>query len=198
MIRMLGGLTLAFAIGLAAPSGALAKTSERTTTYAINGVTGMSLYKSMSARGPRHGFLSRAIAQTSYKIEWDADVHARGRACSVVSARPTLSITYAYPQPSQKLSPKVQRAWNRFMAGVRKHEQMHGRLAKDMTAAAARAVKGLRIANDPSCRRVRQEVKKRAEKIYQTYEARQEKFDRDEHRDGGNIDRLILALIKAK
>jgi hypothetical protein len=50
----------------------------------------------------------------------------------------------------------------------------------------------------PSCRRVRQEVKKRAEKIYQTYEARQEKFDRDEHRDGGNIDRLILALIKAK
>ena len=37
-----------------------------------------------------------------------------------------------------------------------------------------------------------------ADKIYAAYEARQIKFDAREHRDGGNIDRLILGLVKGR
>ncbi len=46
----------------------------RTKTYAISGKNGVELYQSMVRRGPRHGFLSRAIAQTSYTVEWQAEV----------------------------------------------------------------------------------------------------------------------------
>src|ERR1044071_4445926 len=69
----------------------------RTKTYAISGKNGVELYQSMVRRGPRHGFLSRAIAQTSYTVEWEAEVVSQGSVCRVVKAQPVLSLTYTYP-----------------------------------------------------------------------------------------------------
>lgn len=172
--------------------------NSRTTYYAISGSNGMQLYLSMVRRGPRHGLLSRAIAQTSYRVEWDARVEAADGVCRVTSARPKLSITYAYPRPAEKMSPAVKARWNRFMTGVRRHEETHGRLAQQMVDAAYKSVRGLKIAGDSSCRKTRREMKRRTDAAYALYEARQVRFDEVEHRDGGNIDRLILALIKAK
>ena len=172
--------------------------TSKTTYYSIPGANGMQLYLSMVKRGPRHGLLSRAIAQTSYRVAWDAQVEWANGVCRVTSARPTLSITYAYPKPTERISPQVKARWNRFMAGVRRHEETHGRLARQMVDAAYKSVRGLKIAGDTSCRKTQREMKRRANATYALYEARQVRFDEVEHRDGGNIDRLILALIKAK
>jgi len=170
----------------------------KTRTYAVSGANGADLYQSMVRRGPRHGFVSRAIAQTSYTVEWQAEVVSSANACRVVRAQPVLSITYTYPQPSRSMSAEMRGRWQRFMTGVKKHEEKHGAIASEMVRAAEASVKGLRVKNDPSCRKTRVEVKKRADKIYAAYEARQIAFDAREHRDGGNIDRLILGLVKGR
>ena len=167
----------------------------RTQTYAISGKTGAELYNSLQSRGPRHGFLSRAIAQTSYKVEWYSEVVETGGTCRLVRAEPTLQITYTYPQPTQAMTRDTRRRWAAFMSGVKRHEQRHGAMARQMVRAAQAAVRGLKMAGDPSCRKTRAEVRRRATAIYATYEARQRAFDAKEHRDGGNIDRMIAALV---
>ena len=43
----------------------------KTATYSISGKDGNALLDAMDRRGPKHGFLTRAIAQTSYTITWD-------------------------------------------------------------------------------------------------------------------------------
>jgi predicted secreted Zn-dependent protease len=182
----------------AATVAAAEQVQVKTRTYAISGKTGAELYQAMVRQGPRHGFVSRAIAQTSYTVEWQAEVVSQGSGCRVVRARPVLSITYTYPQPSRTMSADLSRRWQRFMAGVKKHEQKHGAIAREMVRAAEASVKGLKVPDDPACRKTRVEVKQRADKIYAAYEARQLKFDAREHRDGGNIDRLILGLVKGK
>lgn len=183
---------------LAQAAEAADKVSIKTKTYSISGKTGAELYASMVRYGPRHGLLSRAIAQTSYKVDWDAKLVADAGVCRVAAAKPTLALTYAYPKPSSDLSPVVRQRWAKFMVGVRKHEETHGRLARQMVAAAALSVKDLQTAGDPTCRKTRAEVKRRASKVYALYEAKQIQFDKAEHRDRGNIDGLIRSLIKAK
>lgn len=188
------GVTLLCASAVVAQ--AADRTKVGTATYPISGVTGAELYASMQRHGPRHGFLSRAIAQTSYKVEWHAEVEADGDVCRVVEAYPMLDMTYTFPEPAENLSPAVRKRWRAFMAGVKRHEERHGALARQMVRAAEAAVKGLTIRGDRSCSKTRWEVRRRANAVYATYEARQRAFDAKEHRDRGNIDRLIRALIR--
>lgn len=190
------GAIVAMVLAMATTTGAAERVKIKTQNYAISGKSGAELYASMVRHGPRHGFLSRAIAQTSYTVEWQAEVVSKGGTCRVMQARPVLSITYTYPQPSRTMSPEMARRWSKFMAGVKRHEQTHGSIAREMVRAAEVAVKGLKVSDDPSCRKTRMEVKRRADAIYAAYEARQIKFDAREHRDRGNIDRLILSLVK--
>lgn len=185
-----------FATGTAIAAAEQVKVKTR--TYAISGRNGAELYQSMVRQGPRHGFVSRAIAQTSYTVEWQAEVVSAGAACRVVRALPVLSVTYTYPQPSRAMSAEMNQRWRRFMTGVKKHEERHGSIARQMVRSAEASVRNLKVGNDPGCIRTRAEVKKRADKIYAAYEARQIKFDAREHRDGGNIDRLILGLVKGR
>lgn len=184
---------LCFVLGAAS---AAERVTIKTKYYAVSGSSGLQLYASMVKRGPKQGFTSRAIAQTAYTVNWNAEVKPSGGGCRVVSAVPQLSITYTYPKPAGPVSPALQKRWSRFMVGVRKHEEKHGRLAREMVDVAVRSVRGLKMANDPSCRKLRADIKRRARAIYDNYEARQEKFDAIEHKDGSNIDRLIGALVK--
>ena len=150
----------------------------------------------MVKRGPRHGLLSRAIAQTSYRVIWNTRAERADGGCRSTSGRPTLNITYAYPMPPESISPALRARWNRFMVGVRRHEEMHGKIARRMVDEAYRSIRVLRIAGDPTCKTTKRELRRRTQAVYARYEARQEQFDRIEHRDGGKIDRLIMALVK--
>lgn len=190
------GRAIAVATLVVACGGALAAEHVTTRTYSISGDTGEELLASMQRKGPRHGFLSRAIAQTAYTVKWDAKVATDGKSCRVIRAKPILDMTYSFPEPSERLSPQMRPRWATFMVGVRKHEGQHGAMARAMVRAAESAVKSVRMADDPDCRKTGREVKLRADAIYETYEARQRAFDMREHRDKGNIERLIRALIK--
>jgi predicted secreted Zn-dependent protease len=169
------------------------KVSEKTRGYEIAGRTGAALLAAMDRRGPKHGFLTRAIAQTRYSVSWKIEWGETRTACRVKSIEGKLDITYTYPN-ARGLPPPLERRWARFLAGVRKHEKAHGDIARQMARAVEKSVAKLSVDDDPGCRRARAEAKGRMTAIYADYEARQIKFDAREHREGGRVEGLIGAL----
>jgi len=179
---------------LALPAAADVKISVKTKSYAISGKTGTELLAAMDRRGPKHGFLTRAIAQTSYGVSWEIDWVVKNNTCRVRSSEAKLTVTYTYPEVSGAMTADMAKRWARFFKGVKKHEEMHGTLARRMVAAADKAVTGFSVKNDPSCRKAQAAVKKRVGAIYADYEAKQFHFDDVEHRQGGSVEALVRAL----
>lgn len=179
------------------PSVADAKitTSVKIETYRVSGQTGAALVKAMDRNGPRHGFMARAIAQTRYTVAWGLGWSVRGDRCRLASTAIDLDINYRYPALAPGAPAEIVRRWARFMAGVKRHEEMHGQIARQMAAAAEKSVARVAFDADPSCRRAKAEVARRVKAIYAQYEARQQAFDAREHAAGGKVDRLVSSLI---
>lgn len=182
------------ALGATSPPAAAAKILVKTRTYAVTGDSGAALVKAMDRSGPRHGFMTRAIAQTSYTVDWDLQVTRAKDACRLVRAVPTLHVSYVFPR-AVNLPPALAKRWKRFLAGVRGHEKTHGRIASEMVQAASSSASGVVMRPDPSCSRTRREARRRIDAVYARYEARQVAFDKREHADGGKVERLVDALI---
>ncbi len=120
--------------------------------------TGAGLIEAMDRNGPKHGFMTHAIAQTSYTVDWDLDVGQDNGVCRLRQANGTLNITYTYPRVASAVTPALQKRWKRFFAGVRTHEETHGRIAGQMMRATERSVRRLKVANDPHCNKTRREA----------------------------------------
>jgi predicted secreted Zn-dependent protease len=190
------GICIALMACLAAsPAFCGVKTSVKTETYSIVGNTGEALLDSMDRRGPRHGLRARAMAQTRYKVEWDVDWLKSGSKCRLKSADATLSIVYRYPSLARPASRKLERRWKAFMAGVRRHEEMHGQLARRMVLVADKSVSRL-VGRDDLCVRSQRQFQRIIDAVYAKYEARQAWFDDVEHGAGGNVDRLLDMLTR--
>ncbi|NGO54359.1 DUF922 domain-containing protein [Mesorhizobium camelthorni] len=179
----------------ASPALCGVKTTIRTETYSIAGNTGEALLDSMDRNGPRHGLLARAMAQTRYKVGWDVDWLRSGSKCRLKSADATLSIVYRYPELTRPAPRKLERRWKAFLAGVRKHEEMHGQLARQMVLAAHNSVSRL-ARKDDLCIRSQRQFDRIIDAVYAKYEARQAQFDDVEHGEGGNVDRLLFMLTR--
>jgi predicted secreted Zn-dependent protease len=195
-MRLIGfGPLVVLASAVAWPAFAGVKTTVRTETYAIAGNTGEALLDAMDRRGPRHGLRARAMAQTRYKVEWNDEWLRSGSKCRLKSADATLSIVYRYPALVRPASRKLERRWKAFMAGVRQHEEMHGRLARQMVLAAYKSVSRL-ARSDDLCIRSQRQFDRIIDAVYAKYEARQARFDDVEHGAGGNVDRLLDMLTR--
>ncbi len=181
---------------LAGTASAEVRVTEKTGSYAISGRSGAALLDAMDRRGPKHGFLTRAIAQTRYAMSWKIEWGESAKSCRVRRLAGELAITYTYPHVSGRLPADLHRKWATFLAGVQNHEQMHGRLARQMARAAEKSVGRLTVANDPGCRKGRREAKRRMNAVYADYEARQLAFDAREHRSGGPVEHLIEELVR--
>jgi predicted secreted Zn-dependent protease len=171
------------------------KVSEKTKTYQIAGKTGEALLSAMDRRGPKHGFLTRAIAQTRYSVSWTIEWGETRTACRVRRVDGALDITYTFPA-ARNLSPALDRLWDRFLAGVKKHESAHGAMARQMAKAVEKSIAGVSVNGDRGCRKARSTVKQRMTAIYAEYETGQIRFDSQEHREGGKVEALIEALLR--
>jgi len=194
-LRMIaGGLAAGLLMG-SQPLAAEWKAVEREVPYKIQGTTGPELYASIGERGPEVGGLTRTIAHTTFKLTWTRDYQPRNGGCVLASARPKLTITYTLPKPASRLSGNVRSNWNLFITGVREHEKVHGQMIKDMVREIERISVGLTVENDPSCKKIRQELTSRLAAISQEQRRKSRDFDRVELGDGGNIQQLILRLV---
>ncbi|MBN9218854.1 MAG: DUF922 domain-containing protein [Mesorhizobium sp.] len=183
--------------GFASAAQADVKVLVKTQTYDVAGATGEALIRSMDRNGPRHGFMARAIAQTSYTKDWDFDFAKSRGACRIAKANGTLNLTFTYPRVTSVLPPPLDRRWARFFEGVRKHEETHGEIARQMMQATEKTLTGLAVPNDPECSQTRREARKRIAEVFDEYEARQNAFDAREHREGGHVEYLVDALEKS-
>ncbi|RWA71053.1 DUF922 domain-containing protein [Mesorhizobium sp. M1C.F.Ca.ET.193.01.1.1] len=190
-------LTCLITIGALCAPQALAGTRVlvQTRSYDIAGNSGAALVAAMDSRGPKHGFMTHAIAQTAYTVDWELGVIQDKGACRLKQANGTLNLFYTFPRVASPATPALKTRWNRFFAGVRAHEQTHGRIAREMMRATERSIVGLRVAGDPYCYKARREARQRIQATYAEYEARQNAFDAREHRDGGHVEHLIAALM---
>lgn len=196
-LRAVLGCLLLVAFG-AGSAQAGVRITEKTRTYSISGGSGAALLEAMDRRGPKHGFLTRAIAQTSYSVSWKIEWAETRSACRVRQVDGHLDITYTYPKPAEAMPAELRKRWNGFISGVRVHEEHHGVLARQMVAAAERSMSRVSIRNDRGCVRAKREVKRRMAAIYADYEKRQIAFDAREHRDGGKVEGLISALVRGR
>jgi len=189
-------LTCLVAVGALCAPEALAGTKAvvQTRTYDVVGSSGAALVDAMDSKGPRHGFMTHAIATTAYTVDWNLDAREANGFCRVQRANGTLNLFYTFPRLASPATPALKRRWNRFFAGVRAHEETHGRIAREMMRATEKSITGLRIANDPSCYKARREAQLRIRAVYTEYEAKQNAFDRREHSNGGHVEHLIAAL----
>lgn len=192
ILPLLACLPVFFAGAL--PARADLQVTVETKTYPVTGRNGAALVTAMDRHGPRQGFMTRAIAQTSYTVDWGFQVERKDRACRLAGVEPTLHVIYILPE-AKGLSPRLLRRWKVFLRGVIVHEREHGRMAVAMVRAGVRAVSGLGFANDPSCNRARREAQRRADAVYAQYEVRQAAFDEVEHGEGGKVEKLVDALI---
>ncbi len=179
-----------------APASAGWQAVEKVETYTIAGKTGPELYESIGQKGPKvRDGTARAIAHTNFKLTWTRNYVPKDGACTLVSAVPKLIITYTLPKPAGKLPAPVAGNWESFIAGIRAHEKVHGELIRTMTEEIEAATVGLSVPGDPKCSKIRQEMTRRLTAIYETYKRRNRDFEQSEMSAGGNVQRLILALV---
>lgn len=190
-------IVLAFLALVAISAGAAAdwRPVERIEHYTVAGTTGIELYRSIGEKGPSVG-IGRAIAYTDFDLLWSRDYRPQpDGSCVLVSARPSLTITYRLPRPAAPLPPATQRLWDSFIAGVERHERVHGEIILDMTRQIEAVSVGLRAENDPGCQKVRAELQRKLVGISEERHARNREFDRVELSEGGNVHQLVLALV---
>lgn len=180
----------------ALPARALDWTAtERTVHYAIDGSTGMSLYRSIGANGPMVS-LRRAIALTEYELLWGRDYVPDGSACRLAEVRPFLTITYRLPRPRGALDGGTQAKWSAFIAGITAHEHVHGALMRGMVDDIIGETLGLVVPDDPGCQKIRAEVERRVIAAHARYKAKNRAFEASEMAPGGNIRGLIMGLVQ--
>ncbi len=183
-------------LGLA-PAGSNAadwSPQEKVSAYAIDGETGIDLYRSIGEKGPAIG-PTRVIAHTTFKLTWRRDYQRRGRDCVLASAVPKLIITYTLPKPRRKLTGQMAARWKTFIDGIAAHERVHGADIITMVRAIEQESVGLTATNDPDCRKIREDLTQRLGRLSNEQRAKSRAFDQVEMSEGGNVQRLILALV---
>ena len=165
--------------------------------YAVSGVAGPDLYTAIGDKGPLIGKV-RTIAHTNWDLKWRRDYQPDGSACVLKSALPFLTITTTLPKPATKLSGSAASLWKTFSDGITAHEKVHGQDIVAMTQEIIAATVGLRQENDVGCKAIRAEVLMRVTAANEAYKAKSRAFDQLEMSDGGNVHRLILALVNGR
>jgi predicted secreted Zn-dependent protease len=166
-------------------------------TYAITGTSGAELYDSIGERGPLLGPKIRAIAHTDFKLTWTRKYEPQpDGACTITVNIPKVIITYTLPKPAAQLPASTRRSWQKFIAGVEAHERVHGGYIKDMVKEIEAMSVGFSMPDDPKCSKIRVELTKRLGEISKKERQRNVDFDKVEFSDGGNLQQLVLKLVR--
>lgn len=189
-----------FALGAVwiTPAHAEWRAIEKIENYSVSGTSGAALYASIGQKGPQIGKNIRTIAHTNYTLTWTRKYKTDDGNCTLVSAKPKLTITYTLPKPAQKLPPETAKSWQVFFSGIEKHEHIHGDYIKEMVQKIEAATVGMSVANDPKCTKFKTELNQKLSVLFQEQRQRGRDFDKSDMAQGGNIHQLILGLVNSQ
>jgi predicted secreted Zn-dependent protease len=189
------GVILAMSWLLVAPAIAQGLPPISEKTYSVSGTTGLELYTSISKNGPNGG---GHVAQTRFKLTWKRLFDERGGSCFLVHAKPQLSMTQTYPEPTGKLSADMQRRWDKFMRAAREHEQTHARMIAEMVRTTEASLAGSFEPNDRTCAKVKKSVAAKIDQGYQAHRKRSRAFDKQELGFGGRMFVVLEDLVNER
>lgn len=167
---------------------------ERVEAYNVQGASGLEIYQSIGARGPKLG-VARVIAHTGFKLTWTRKYERQGDACVITVNKPKLVITYTLPKLKSKLAEPLKTRWDTFITGVTAHEKVHGDFIKEMVKEIETVSVGMTVENDPNCKKIRSQLQTKLGELSNAQRARSRDFDQVELNDGGNVHQLILQLV---
>ncbi|MDX3972922.1 DUF922 domain-containing Zn-dependent protease [Shinella sp.] len=168
--------------------------AERVEPYTVQGATGLEIYQSIGARGPKLG-VARVIAHTGFKLTWTRKYERQGDACVITVNKPKLVITYTLPKLTSKPAEPLKSRWDTFITGVTAHEKVHGDFIKEMVKQIEAVSVGMTVENDPNCKKIRPQLQAKLGELSNAQRARSRDFDQVELNDGGNVHQLILQLV---
>ena len=193
-------LSLLACFCLAAPAAAQQwSAKEVVKPYNVTGASGIELYRSIGENGPSTGSGSRAIALTTWDLKWRRDYRPQADgSCKLMSAIPFLTITYTLPKAPGRLSEPTAGRWKIFVDGIAAHEKVHGEMLRDLVDEVLRTTVGLTAPGDAKCQKIRKQIEAPLIAARDGYRARSRAFDQAEMSDGGNVQRLIMALVEGR
>lgn len=169
--------------------------TETVKPYAVTGTTGIALYESIGQRGPKSGE-RRTIAHTTFDLKWRRNYQPQpDGSCKLVSALPFLKITYTWPKGPADLAEPTRSQWQTFVAGIQKHERVHGDIIKQLVDRILATTVGVTVPNDPNCKKIREVLQAPLKAASDAHLAASRDFDKVEMSDGGNVHQLVLGLV---
>lgn len=184
-----------FGLSISVATAAEWKATEIVKPYTVSGTTGIELYESIGKRGPKSGE-RRTIAHTTFDLKWRRNyVPQSDGSCKLVSAIPFLTITYTWPKGPGDLAEPTRSRWATFVEGIQKHERVHGDIIKQLVDRILATTVGTTVANDPNCKKIREEIQAPLKAASDAHLAASRDFDKLEMGDGGNVHQLILGLV---
>jgi predicted secreted Zn-dependent protease len=169
---------------------------EQVKTYTVSGSTAIELYSQIGEKGPLVGGKVRTIAHTDFKLLWSRDYRPQpDGACTLVSARPSLTLIYTLPRAGKGMPDHLRAKWDVFSRGVERHERVHGDLIVEMVKEIEAVSVSLSVPDDPKCAKIRKELTAKLGEISRRNRERHRDYDKIEMNNGGNVHKLILDLV---
>lgn len=174
--------------------------TERIKTYPITGSNGAEIARSIVRRGLRASNTNHAIASTSTSMKIvNVESAIRRSRCVVTDVHVRLDLVYTYPRWRDRnmASPAVQKAWDRFMERVERHEQKHGAISKDYARDIERTIRRAKGRISNKCRDFGAVQARKMDRQTIQFQQRHERFDRRESRVFSRVRRLQRNLLAA-
>ncbi len=196
ILSRLPAAALSFLTVLMPPGAGSAEVQVRVTQeeYSVSGKDGAAIMRQIRRKGPTHGTIGRAIAQTRYTLDYGYDSAAAHGRCHVIDPWVRLGIVFVYPRLDGAVSPELRQRWEAFLEGAKAHEKGHAELAVEMAEAVDAALRQASFPGSKGCTSLKAAVDREVRRIFGAHEARQRKFDRTEHRQGGPVERIVDSL----
>src|SRR5690606_32290713 len=117
------------AVMLFLPAMAVAEPQVRRTIseYAVSGKDGAAIMRQIRRKGPSHGMIGRAIAETRYVLDFGYEVQQSQGRCHIANPWVRLEITILFPRLDGDVSLDLRQRWEHFLAGARQHEEEHAK-----------------------------------------------------------------------
>lgn len=174
---------------------------EQTKTYNVSGKSGRQVYAKFGRRGPWKMRRKHAIAATQREFDFkNIKIAERGKKCAFVKMDIYLSLTYYYPNWTNKnsASKRAQKLWRNFMRELVRHEKTHGKFFKETLRQFEKELIKISGKSFKSCREMNAIAQRRLETAYKKGQARHDAFDRRERKPSAKVRMLEKAFLKVR
>ena len=167
-------------VGVPCASAAQAEvvSDVRYKTYTVRGQNAPEIWRNIGRKGPhqRHrGLYAQALSEILYG--WSVTYKRRSDSCRVDTARIDVSVLITLPKwaGEKRGDPRLRKAWQRYIAKVRRHEDRHKTIALETAKVVDREFK--KAPQYRTCNALKFYLEKTTERILARERRRQDRFD---------------------